>query len=196
MDGKSSLNKPKGMFCELCIQGRLVPCVEERDINCPVFSQDTEDGTSVDMEALRSGAITPGITRVYLAGPVDTVSRETATSWRELVAKVLTDHGIICYLPNLPWRGFSSCSSLWQEHAQWIDTVNRCAIHEADAVFANMHRVTIGTTREIEFARSINKPVFAVLREEKRIVCTHDIYLFKSIHSALSELVKYSPKGR
>lgn len=118
---------------------------------------------------------------VYLAGPVDDVDAITANYWRSEVAKHVTSwsEGHVCYDPQRPW--LVAASGL-PANARYIDLVNREVIRVAVAVIANLAGPGrgIGTIREIEFARSIDRPVLVFVPDDlPPTVALHDLLVVR-----------------
>lgn len=124
---------------------------------------------------------------VYLAGPIDAVSRPDAMGWRDQVAGLLSREDITSYNP---------CAAFVNGHldtAEAIDRVNRVAIQSCDAVIARFtdKAPSVGTPREIEFARSLNKPVVVWADNEKfkRHLAAFDVEVTYSAEGAVRKLL-------
>lgn len=96
---------------------------------------------------------------VYLAGPIDGVSRVQAEGWRELFKEEAP----------LDWSYFNPAAAFTLQSPTKDDNfkvsnINRQAIAGVDVVFANLaHGLGLGTVREIEFARKLHKPVVVLV---------------------------------
>ncbi len=104
---------------------------------------------------------------VYLAGPIDGVQREEALDWREGVSQYLNRTGISTFSPAHAFSVvyFNSNGPSNKVTARTVTEINRYAISQSSVVLAYLpkDRITIGTTREIEYAISIGKPVVALV---------------------------------
>src|SRR5690606_11988362 len=99
---------------------------------------------------------------VYLSGPID-AAPDRGLSWRESVIEKLRVRGFHTYSPAHAF--FLSPAGDMMKIAQQVDAINRLAIGLCDVVLAYLpggYR-TVGTPREIEYARTVGKPVVAVI---------------------------------
>jgi len=134
------------------------------------------------------------IQMVYLAGPVDNADEKDGHAWRDISSDVLYRfYGIATYHPQAPWRGFAKKGEQWWIlHAKWLDLVNRAAITGADALLVNLRKPSLGTTREIEFAKSIGKPVFIFTGgSAAKNYLTYDLYEYCHMEEAIEAIYNY-----
>lgn len=94
------------------------------------------------------------IRSVYLAGPIDDSPLDMTY---EVVCDVLTDRGMVVFRPREAYRGPKTAPD-------FIARMNRAAIRECDAVLVYWPDPTpsLGTGRDIEYARQLEKRVFVV----------------------------------
>lgn len=112
---------------------------------------------------------------LYLAGPVDGVSIEESSSWRELVSEEFPN--VVFFMPNDAYRNITS------ESVAAADHMNRHAIKCSDAVVANLSGDGrgFGTIREIEFARALEKRVCVAAGPELNTsLMAYDIAIYDS----------------
>lgn len=89
---------------------------------------------------------------VYLAGPIDHVTIEKAREWREEIAE---EFGTVLFFSPAHAYFNARVSS-----AEAVVNVNKHVIACCDGLLANLRdQFSLGTIREIEFARSLSKPV-------------------------------------
>jgi nucleoside 2-deoxyribosyltransferase len=94
--------------------------------------------------------------RVYLAGPINGCTDDEAKNWREVVKERLGEN--LCLDPmRRDYRGRED------RHIVEIVALDKGDIRASDAVLANCWQVSWGTGMEIHYARSIGKPVIAVV---------------------------------
>lgn len=132
---------------------------------------------------------------IYLAGPIDDVSTEDATNWRQFAARYLAFHGMGAYDPA---AAFSPCPDgfgVTIDDAPAVRAINNTAIQLCDAVLANCFTgFTLGTVREIERAKKEGLPVFLVEPDggtnsfEK-----HDLVCSSSLNVALALIKRAAP---
>lgn len=124
---------------------------------------------------------------VYLAGPIDAVTRADAMGWRDQVSGILARQDIATYNPCAAFAGGSLLT------ADVIDKINRTAIQSCDAVLARMTEKapSVGTPREIEFAVSLRKPVvvWADNDQWKRHLAAYDIAMAFTAEDAVEFLL-------
>lgn len=125
---------------------------------------------------------------VYLAGPIDAVSRNDAMGWRDQVAGLLSREDITSYNP---------CAAFTNGHLQTADTIdriNRTAIQACDAMIARftVKAPSVGTPREIELAKSLHKPVVIWADDEgfRRHLAAYDVEVVFSPEAAIRSILK------
>lgn len=98
---------------------------------------------------------------VYLAGPIDDVSTAHSSPWRHEAAALLKEHGVASFLPTSAYQGAAISDA---RIAPAVSAINRCAIERSSHLLANLDGPGrgFGTIREIEYARSLGKPVVVV----------------------------------
>jgi nucleoside 2-deoxyribosyltransferase len=98
---------------------------------------------------------------VYLAGPIDRVSRQEATEWRAVASRLLVSHAK-CIVFN-PATAFSIPEGLtgFASTVTNLQSINDQAIKLSDCVLARLspNVISTGTTGEILLAHSLNIPV-------------------------------------
>jgi nucleoside 2-deoxyribosyltransferase len=131
---------------------------------------------------------------VYLAGPIDDITRDEAQGWRKEISES-APIGVLFYLPTNAYAGTSSVT------APAVDHMNRVAIAQSDGVLANLSGPGrgFGTIREIEFAKTMNKPVVVVQDPMRRLVSLllHDLHMRDDgVFAGLGQLLVEIQKGR
>jgi nucleoside 2-deoxyribosyltransferase len=118
---------------------------------------------------------------IYLAGPIDDISRDQANDWRQNVAEWTVD--VLLFNPVDAWLGAGV------DTAERVDRMNRQVIASCDGVLANLSGPGrgFGTIREIEYARSLHIPVAVIGKLAS--LCTHDLVVAESPVSAFNELL-------
>lgn len=118
---------------------------------------------------------------VYLCGPIDSVSLGVATGWRGKVQEEL--YNITSFFD--PAQVFTACSA---DVAEKVVQINREAIKKCDILFCD---ITAGryfeSIREIEFARTLNKPVICVCGDIKSFGM-YDIQTYETLDEGISAL--------
>lgn len=125
---------------------------------------------------------------VYLAGPIDAISRTDALGWRDQIAGLLSREDITSYNP---------CAAFTNGHlqtAEVIDRINRTAVQSCDAVIARFtdKAPSVGTPREIELAKALHKPVVVWADDEKfkRHLAAFDVDVVYSAEAAVRTLLR------
>lgn len=128
---------------------------------------------------------------IYLAGPIDDIPIQVARKWREEAGLDLPT-GVVLFSPAHAYQGEVS-----EATAPKVDFMNRVNIAFCDGVIANLSGLGkgFGTIREIEFARSRNKPV-VVIGDHIVSLMTHDLHLVKDFDSALTSILQSIQEGR
>lgn len=101
------------------------------------------------------------IKQAYLAGPIQHVSEDQATSWRDEVATVLKGFGIDVLDPmrNQHLKRFPD--GTWDKKA--IVELDLQDLHEADILLAYCPQPSAGTSMEIMYMKNtLHKPVLVV----------------------------------
>lgn len=96
---------------------------------------------------------------VYLAGPVDLVTDDEASTWRGLVTEKLRAANVVAYWPNLAANGpYDVPVHLATSKA--LRVVHRAALDVCPVVLARfLPAMGLGTVREVEYARAAGKTV-------------------------------------
>lgn len=128
---------------------------------------------------------------VYLAGPID-AAPDHGFSWRESVIAKLRARGCHAYSPAHAF--FLSPAGDAMRVARQVDTINRLAIGQCDVVLAYLPRDcrTVGTPREIEWARIIGKPVVAVIDPPDQHIALWDVHRTVSFDEAVDWIEELS----
>jgi hypothetical protein len=121
-----------------------------------------------------------GITLVYLAGPIDGISREDALGWRVKLAETAPSMTLL-YNPVTAYHGVNTGT------ARAADTINRMVISRCSAVIADLRGPgrAFGTIREIEFARLNDKLVVVVSDEPLDSLLAYDCHWAPTPEEAL-----------
>lgn len=128
---------------------------------------------------------------VYLSGPID-AAPDRGLSWREGVIEKLRVRGFHTYSPAHAF--FLSPAGDMMKIAQQVDAINRLAIGLCDVVLAYLpggYR-TVGTPREIEYARTIGKPVVAVIDPPDQHIALWDVHRVASFGEAIGWIEELS----
>jgi nucleoside 2-deoxyribosyltransferase len=99
---------------------------------------------------------------VYLAGPIDNVSLNEASGWREQAAALLNEAGHLVCDPNRVWvLSEAQRKSLSPHELGAIVSVDLFAVQEVDAllVWCNRHTNACGTYIETGWALAHEKPM-------------------------------------
>lgn len=118
---------------------------------------------------------------IYLAGPLDGISWEEGRSWYEEAA-ALAPSDVVLYCPGHAFM-FQAAD------AMRMDMANRAVIAMvADAVLAKLDGPgkALGTCREIEFAKRLDKPVVAVGAPDSLL--TYDLITVDSLEEGMEEI--------
>lgn len=120
---------------------------------------------------------------VYMAGPIDDLDPMDADGWREQLAQLLIERGLVAFFPN---RCYAVPSMPDQATKLAVIHLNKHVIYSCLAVIANLNGPGrgIGTIREIETARSMGKPVIVIGRNIDQHFALADVEIVDSILSA------------
>ncbi len=120
---------------------------------------------------------------VYLAGPMDDVSKEEARGWREDLA-AHAPAGVAFFSPAHAYLNVNRISF------PYVDLMNRGAIVACHAMIANLMSggMGFGTTREIEHAISVRTPVW-VCGPVAHSMMTHDLKIAPDPELALADIL-------
>lgn len=127
---------------------------------------------------------------IYLAGPCDGISAADTTGWRDELA---TEFPSVLFVR--PDRAYDNQS---YDNAAAFDHMNRHLIKCSSAVVANLSGPGrgLGTLREIEFARAMEKYVSVAcdIDKMKKSLLSYDLHLFptpaEATHGALEFLTE------
>ena len=131
---------------------------------------------------------------VYLAGPVDGISRIDSLGWRGIVGRELAERGMTCYNPPAAFRTPDNGVA----RADCLRAINRAAIAVSDVVFVNLLGPGrgFGTIREIEAARMLNKPVFVMGEGLGRSLESFDVTLCSNLRACVDAVVIWDEMNR
>lgn len=118
---------------------------------------------------------------VYMAGPIDGYDGDT--SWRDTVKDYLTARGWAVFDPA---SAFAVTRLEEFGNPEGIRAINRAAIDVAEIVFAYLLAPSIGTCREIEYARAQGKRVIVVHNKPK--VELHDVERAPTVDAGLCRI--------
>jgi nucleoside 2-deoxyribosyltransferase len=120
---------------------------------------------------------------IYAAGPLDGLDDDEQArqaSWR---GELEPPPGVIIFDPGRAYHGVGKHSAVA------IDDVNRVIIRQCDGMLAHLDSPArcFGTIREIEYARSMRKPV--VIIGELHSLLAHDVSVSATPEAGLSLLI-------
>lgn len=118
---------------------------------------------------------------IYLAGPLDGLTYD-GTAWYEGFGQLCSSQQV-GFMPGRAYVGaITHCPDV-------IDAANRTVIGQAAAVLANLSGAgrALGTIREIEFAKSIRKPV-VVVGDVRTSLAAHDLVVAPDLEAAMRRL--------
>ena len=98
--------------------------------------------------------------KVYLGGPIDGCSDEEASGWRREASEYLISKG---HEPLDPMRRDYRLRALTPAMAQEIVDYDLQDIDEADILFMNCSKPSVGTSMEIVYGHQKRKQVIAVI---------------------------------
>lgn len=125
---------------------------------------------------------------VYLAGPIDGITTGEAANWRQQTGRTLAHYGVATFDPYGAYHLVLPAS---YDIAHAVGVINRFAIEQCQAVLVNLsgRGRSIGTLREIEFARAHNKRVIVVLPNGTPSLEAHDLEVVDTLADAIAALV-------
>lgn len=134
----------------------------------------------------------PPVFLIYLAGPIDGISLEDASGWRD---QLMADapSGVLCFNPVTAWKGVSKLT------APAMDAGNRLIIRHCSGMVAKLDGPGrgFGTIREIEFASYHNIPVATSNSEgELESLLSYDLLQEDTPMDALSALMERVIEGQ
>lgn len=134
---------------------------------------------------------------IYLGGPIDSVTRTTASGWRLEAKMLLSQSGIMTFDPTLPY-----CEARSHEAKAAIMTANRAIMSVAAGGLFCINGQAFGTIREIEYMRSLGKQVVVVNESEidlTKHIETTDLILVENIvvgcRVIVDSMVQVGPAG-
>jgi len=161
-DHDHKTNNPRGILCKRCNLG----IGNLRDDPKLVFAAAKYLGYKDPV---------PSIGKVYLAGPITSLSWTDATVWRTHVASELEPLGIICYSPLRFKNYLSHLNNIADSYPEFglssprgITTRDRWDAMRCDVLFVNFlgaQKVSIGTVMEIAWADSKRIPIVIAMEE-------------------------------
>jgi len=92
---------------------------------------------------------------VYLAGPIDLVSKVKATTWREGAKTILARHGYATFDPAACYANVEKTV-----HGMTLMEINGAAVDICSIMLARLDEQSIGTCREIDRALGVGTHVF------------------------------------
>lgn len=115
---------------------------------------------------------------IYLAGPLDGISAHEGQGWYARAAACAPE-GAVLYCPG---RAFLYAG----RNPRSVDYANRAVIKAADVLIARLDGPgrALGTCREIEYAKSLGKPVI-VVGDLSRSLMAWDLHVVDSIQEAM-----------
>lgn len=119
---------------------------------------------------------------VYLAGAIDSAVREGPSEWRNRASVILARYGYAAFNPFSAYGGNVEKSL----HSYAIMNINRAALDNCQFVMARFSdEFTIGTIREIEYARTRLIPVYLytenkmILEKLRRAISAYDCHVIE-----------------
>lgn len=126
------------------------------------------------------------MTALYLAGPIDMVSKEQARGWRESLAAKFPQ--VLFYLPTHAYANAS------MEQAMRVERYNRAAVLASDGILVNLlaERPSVGTVRELEFAVSSGIPAVVVASRvlSDKSIALHDVPKLTDLEDGVFKLME------
>ena len=136
--------------------------------------------------------ISPWLHLVYLSGPIGSTNGAGHT-WRDSARDALKkEYGIATFSPAHAYHMGDSKGR--EDRASWHALlVNREAIIQADAMlcFLPKDKVSLGSCREIEIARSHGRPVVVVFEADHRPHFAVDLEIVNSFPAAFDVIAKW-----
>lgn len=126
---------------------------------------------------------------VYLAGPIDGVSRDKASLWREQVATRLAEESISCFNPCAAF----SIAKFSPELGASVVQINNNAIWNCNVLLANLSTggMGYGTITEIDRARKIGKRVIVIWPKSKEVsLYAYDVEIVHTIDQAIEKILE------
>lgn len=125
---------------------------------------------------------------VYLAGPIDLAPPGMANGWRSVAREVFGQYNVATFDPNAAWTG----GTFNQETKFSVMRIDFAAILSCDMVFAYLPYdvPTLGTVREIEFARSKNKRVVVASPWAETSAFSADLECHDTLWEALCDVLE------
>lgn len=129
-----------------------------------------------------AGSLKPNF--VYLAGPIDQVEEEVALGWRFAVGEELAANGIASFNPYLAFHGTD------RAHAERVRDINDTAILHSDVLLANLlPGPSLGTIREIEFAKHMDIDVVIIGKRAEESLYTFDCDIVTNLEEAVTMII-------
>lgn len=119
----------------------------------------------------------------YLASPLDGLETD-GTAWYDELDGICPDD-MVGFMPGRSYIGANA------KTAADVDQANRAVIAVSLGVIANLSGPgrALGTHREIEFARSLGKPVIAI-GDLSKSLASHDLSIVLDLQGAVDRLVE------
>lgn len=121
------------------------------------------------------------IMKIYLAGPINGCSDVECSDWRAFVTRQLPDDRIIDPMRR-DYRG-KELSSVNE-----IVVLDKIDVANCDVFFANCPKPSVGTSMEIFYAHTLNKPIVIVVPENTTPspwLIYHSTKIFTSLKEAV-----------
>jgi nucleoside 2-deoxyribosyltransferase len=128
--------------------------------------------------------------KVYLAGPIQGQTYDSAANWRKFCTTSLKDNGINGYSPMRGKVYLSKIDKLDDSYSNFtMSSINGINVRDfndvrtSDAILVNFlgcgDKVSIGTVMEIAWARAFHIPIIIVMEQEN--VHNHGMLTFGNI---------------
>lgn len=130
---------------------------------------------------------------VYLCGPIDMATEEQIDAWREAAVSFFERFGVTCFNPSAAWVGIHERNQAINEA---VMTVDYLAILNCDMVLAYLpsNILTLGSIREIEFARSHGKRVVVVTDWAHTSAFSADLECYPHMITAVAAILGLDPE--
>ena len=127
---------------------------------------------------------------VYLCGPIDMANHEMRIKWRNVAKTVFAAYGVPTFDPSGAWHG--GAENLEAKRA--IMDIDYHAVYTTDMTLAHLPPdvPTIGSIREIEYARSQGKRVVVASPWVRTSAFSADLEVYDTVPEALCAILEIS----
>lgn len=140
-------------------------------------------GRMLDDDSLRNRPST-----VYLAGPIDLAPPSMQTGWRTLAKEVFGQYNVATFDPNAAWVG----GGINKQVKETVMNVDKFAVWACEMVLAYLpHDIpTLGTIREIEFAKERDRRVVVASPWAETSAFSADLECYDTVPEALCAILE------